>query len=279
MFTKLVPISPAEDAKTRLNIVNDWSFAKDATAVPVGLEEARELASEYVLAFANDPAATPICILGGENRNNYINEAGQWNARRIPAAMRAYPFTAMTSDDGKRLGMLRDGGAPHFAGSDGEPLFDAEGKAGPAMQNVSRLLAFAFNDVVAAKAQAAALRDAGVLEEVKLKAQMSDGTERVCTGFQIINKEKLTSLTGEAKEKLEASGALALAQIHLRSLEMTPRLFSMAPAVPAAEQPSEPAAAPAAKAEKPAKAVAKPAKAASKPAAAAAAKKPASKKR
>ena len=90
---------------------NHALFAATMHAVPLVAVEFAPAVREYAVVFARgaaqgDQPGELLCYaLTGlhEGQNLFVDAAGQWNARYVPAFIRRYPFVFSHSGDGKTL--------------------------------------------------------------------------------------------------------------------------------------------------------------------------------
>lgn len=225
MYQNLVTLSAETDKKLCFNIVNSWAFAAQVPFVAVAEDEAVALADEYVLAFSKDAAAAPICLIGTDGGNRYVNADGSWAAKRIPAQLRSFPFATMAGKAADQVVLLRDAGAPHFSETQGSPLFAQDGSPTQLMRSVETFLSQTHLGMLKAKLLGRQLAQAGVLSEVRLDVELENGTRHGLSDLKIVNKDKLAKLKADVRDALAASGALALAEAQLRSLANVGKLF------------------------------------------------------
>ncbi len=237
MYENLHLISPKTDAATRFSIGTDWKFAAELNLITLTDYEVLAAAAEYPVVFSIAEPTHPVALLGAGGKNNYVNEAGTWTARHIPARLGAYPFDTVEHDGA--IILVRAADAPHFQKADGQPLYDEAGKPLPLMGQVHEVAARVFVGTNAAKRLAAELEAAGLLMIAQVNVTLADGTVRSVNGFKACNEKALAALDAKTRAALEASGAMALLGAHRASLQNLARLF---PEAPAAE--SEAAAAP-----------------------------------
>jgi hypothetical protein len=179
-------------------------------------------ASEYPIVFAGtNETIIPAVILGvRDSENLYLDEAGSWNAKYLPAFVRRYPFVFSTSDDGKTFTLCID---EDFSGCNqeglGERLFDAEGERTQYLGSVLNFLQEYQAQFKRTQLFCKKLKDLDLLEPMQAKFTIPGGKQMAMTGFMAINREKLNGLPGETLSELAKSGELELAYLHLQSMK------------------------------------------------------------
>jgi hypothetical protein len=92
MFNNMTPLRHEDHADLRVLPVTDYSFAKSLLLAPIVIDEIADVAREYPIIFPVN-AAMPAALLGIEKEHNaYVDQAGKWLAKYIPAHVRRYPF-------------------------------------------------------------------------------------------------------------------------------------------------------------------------------------------
>jgi hypothetical protein len=238
MYDNLLMISPKTDAATRFSIASDWNFAAQLDTVTLTDFEVLAAAAEYPVVFSIAEPSQPVALLGGAGKNNYVNAAGKWTARHIPARLCAYPFDVVEHDG--QVIMVRSADAPHFQNADGQPLYNEAGEPLPVLREINETVARVFIGTKAAKRLTAELEAAGLLMVAQVNVTLADGTVSGVNGFKACNEKALAALDAKTREALEASGAMALLIAHRASLQNLARLFP-AVAAPAAEAEAAPA--------------------------------------
>lgn len=216
------------DQETTLSPPNRWSFAAAETVTPVVLAEAEALAQEYVLLFSKEPQgpSSLVALLGLAGRNAYVDAAGQWQARTIPARLRLYPFMLAAGQTPSQYVVARDADAPHFQGEAGQPLFDGQGQPTPLVQQVTAALIEQQRSQLEAQALTQQLEVAGLIDERRIDVQLKDGTWRSYAGFKAVVEERLAALDEATRTELQQSGALKLLELHRKSLAHFGRLIA-----------------------------------------------------
>ena len=201
-------------------------FAATVHAVPLVAVEFAPASREYPIVFArgaavNEQPGELLCYaLTGlhEGQNLFVDAAGQWNARYVPAFIRRYPFVfAHTGAD--QLSVCIDESYPGFDDSEGEPLFNDAGEPATALQNALDLLTDYQRQIQLTGAFLKKLDAAGILMQAELRADFADGRNALVQGLLVLDEAKLKQLPADTLQAWLASGELGLLYAHLLSLD------------------------------------------------------------
>jgi hypothetical protein len=216
-----------------LNFVNDasdYGFANATNSVILAGVEFIEACKEYPIVFtrASNGVAVPAAVLGVSNEQNlFVNEAGEWDARYIPAFVRRYPFVlAESGEAGKEtLTVCYDAESPNFSTKRGEPLFDKKGEPTELLGNTMKLLQ-AYHEQTKRTAEMMALVDEHqLLRPMNMRMELNRGDQFALEGLLIIDESKLADLPAEVTQKLQKEGFMGWIYAHLISLSNFARLL------------------------------------------------------
>ena len=139
IYQKVAPLNKKSHANWGIKNSNTFSFARDINSVPLTAVEFPAASLEFSIVFAkSEDGLVPIAVMGVRHKENlYVDEAGKWQARYIPAFIRRYPFVFSTSDDGNTLTLCLDedyeGCSPD---GEGDRLFTETGENSPYLDKV-----------------------------------------------------------------------------------------------------------------------------------------------
>ena len=114
--------------------ITDWGVASKLNAIFVAAVEFGDVCREFPIVFVKagkEPDGTdaiaPIAVLGlTQNENLYVTGA-RWRAQYFPAILRMYPFCIARIDE-ERFAICADMGFEGVSQTEGQAVFDAEGK-------------------------------------------------------------------------------------------------------------------------------------------------------
>jgi len=204
---------------------NSFAFARKANSLYLAGVEFAEAAREYPIVFTRtNGRVAPVAILGLRARENlFVDDAGQWGARYIPAFVRRYPFV-LSELPGGQLGVCVDEAYPGLNDREGEALFDVTGKNTPFLQNALDFRIVDQQEYLRTEAFCRKLADAGLLMEMNAKADLVDGRSFTINGLLVVDEKKLLALPDARALSLFRSGELHLVSMHLASLSNMQRL-------------------------------------------------------
>jgi hypothetical protein len=227
----------------RVRAGNSFAFAARANALVLAGVEFNEACKEYAVVFTRGGGGkvVPVAMLGLRSRENlFLDQAGAWDARYIPAFVRRYPFV-LAELPGQALGVCIDEAYGGVNDSEGEPLFDAQGKETPFLRNAVDFLTQYQREMARTAAFCERLEQNGLLVEMNAKADLVDGRSFTVNGLLVIDEKKLMALPDAMVRTMFRAGELHLASMHLVSLSnmqrLVDRLALRKAAMPPAPQP------------------------------------------
>ncbi|MEM7472283.1 MAG: SapC family protein [Pseudomonadota bacterium] len=212
-YRTLVPLTPERHASLALGTRRDFSFASQANAIPLTVDEIPTAMRHYPIVLAAGNPATPVALVGFEQgKNNFVDADGNWKSGAyVPAYVRRYPFGLVReSEEADRHILCADLSSTLFEQSDeAQPLFNEDGSAADAS---TRALEFCQRYVGSTDRTRAIMREAEELEligpsEVTITR---DGVKRKVDGFAIISEEKLRALDDAKLADLVRRGVMTI---------------------------------------------------------------------
>ena len=210
----------------KMGVLSDFSITKNMHAVFCTATEFPQAALEFPIVFvhtgerdaAGKPTYSPIVLLGLAQNENLFVEGTRWDAGYIPAFIRRYPFLTANLKGAPGPGVLIDLAWPGFSDTEGEPLFEADGKPAPALQRAMQFLEMFEQEAQRTRAFCARLVELELLKEMKADATLPSGQKMSVDGFFTVDEEKLLKLPDATVLELHRNGMLALLHLHLASL-------------------------------------------------------------
>jgi len=219
-YQRVVALDGHLHAKLKLSAPPDLKFSAGSPAVPLLSTEFTEAAREYPIAFLRgaDGSLAPVALTGVPGGDNvYIDAAGRWNARYVPAYVRRYPFMfAQVSPD--QLTVCIDAAYPGFNETDGTPMFDAGGEPSPMLKQIVANLSEHQRQSQLTEVFVRRLESAGLLMEASATANLNDGRRLALQGFWIVDEARFRALPDATLKEWFASGEIGLIYAHLLSL-------------------------------------------------------------
>lgn len=216
--------------RTELNTLH---AAAGMNNILLTLAEFADACREYPILFlraGNDPAGkaqvAPVAVFGlaqGENlfvprlADGSIAPGTRWQARYVPAVLRAYPFT-MAKLDATQLAMCIDEGWAGWSQAEGEPLFDDQGNATDYLEKLRVFTEQIEGEVERTRLAGIMLMEMGLLQDRRLDATLPDGSTLTLDGFMALDEKRYGELTDAQIVQLHKNGLLAVLQMHQISL-------------------------------------------------------------
>lgn len=206
--------------KLAVNETN-FGFARDTTSVLLAGVEFAEAAREYPIVFirGQDKQMRPVALLGVRNEENlFVDGAGKWEARYIPAFVRRYPFVMAEGSTKDQLVVCIDENCPALNAEHGELLINAEGKLEPRMNEVMQFLQNFQNEFARTELIVKQLDELGLFIQQGARFDINSGETFQLNDFYLIDEAKFGQIEDGKLPGLFRSGALALSHLHLASL-------------------------------------------------------------
>jgi hypothetical protein len=226
-------LDPVRHGALRISPLQDWSVARHMHAVYLAATELPEAALEFPVLFvhsgerdaAGRATVSPIALLGLAQGENLYVDGSRWLARYVPAFIRRYPFlTGRTAEDAAPSVML-DTAWGGLSTTVGEPIFDAQGRPAPALQQHLALLERFEAETQRTRPFCAQLIELDLLRSMQADATLPDGQTLTVEGFKLVDEEKLRALPGPTVIELHRNGMLMLMNLHIASLANMPALI------------------------------------------------------
>lgn len=219
IYKTAVPVSRARHGNWFVETRPNYAFSGEVNSVPLMAVEFPQAAAEYAIVFAgSDTEILPAVILGVRGDENlFINRDAQWGAKYIPAFVRRYPFVFSRSGDRFLLCVDEEFPGVNQEGR-GQPLFGAEGKPSPYLDNVLKFLQEYQAQFLRTQRFCARVKELGLLEPMQAQVTIENGRRLSLGGFMAINREKLKALPGDKLAELIKTDELELIFLHIQSM-------------------------------------------------------------
>ena len=210
----------------KIAVLTDYSVASKLHAVYVSSSEFAQAALDFPIVFIKSGApdqngrhpVSPVVLLGLSDGENLCVDGSRWDARYIPATVRRYPFLMTRLDGSDTPALLIDSAWSGLSETEGEPLFEADGRAAFALTSALQFLETFDAEARQTQAFCASLVQLDILQEMSAGATLPGGETLSVDGFFTVNEEKLRALPDESVLGLHRSGMLTLLNVHLLSL-------------------------------------------------------------
>lgn len=224
-YEKPVAVNREQHRTAKIGNVPNFSFAGKTNSVALTVVEFVEASKEYPIVFASvGDRRVPVALLGlRDNENLYVDEAGQWDARYIPAFVRRYPFVLADKGNNEFVVCVDEGSAA-FNTEAGQALFDDAGNNTPFLEGALNFLNAYQAQFARTEAFVTQMDALGLFTEMSAKTELTDGRTFMFNGLYIIDEKKLLELPEDKAAELLKTGQAAWIYAHLMSLSNLSRL-------------------------------------------------------
>lgn len=211
-------------------------FGDNVASVLTFPTEYADVQREYPIFFRKDPATgeyQSVALLGFEKNENLFLQGDVWQANYVPGIIARGPFLIgfqeqqIDGDLRKEPVIHIDMEHPRVSRTEGEPVFLQQGGNSPYLDYVANVLRGIREGLEMSKAMFAAFLELELIEPVKVEIKLSENDVYNVVGLETINQAKLSSLDGNALEKLNRAGFLQGAFLVAASLSNVQRLMAM----------------------------------------------------
>ncbi|MDP2132173.1 MAG: SapC family protein [Sulfuritalea sp.] len=217
-YERVVALSDQFHADLKVRPATSFAYAARTNSVPLLAGEFFDCAREYPIVFARgDAGPLPAALLGlRENENLFVDAAGKWDARYVPAFVRRYPFVPGKGPQGELLVCI-DEASQCFDKTEGEALFVA-GQPTPQLEHAIKFLTEFHQAAAVTEKLGRRLEELGLLRQADSLAQLNDGSQFRLNGLNVVDETKLRALDRDVVQELFLNGSLAVIYAHLMSL-------------------------------------------------------------
>jgi hypothetical protein len=232
LYKTPVAVDTIKHRSTKLaHPVQDWSAAADVNAMFIATAEFGDACAEYPIVFVDagkdeqtgKQQIAPIAVFGLTDKQNLYADKGQWRAHYLPALLRAYPF-GIARQDAERVVIVMEESYPGWSQTEGQALFDAEGKPTEFMNGVREQLERVETEIQRTRLFGTLMVDAGLLQPMRFDATLPDGSTVSVDGFLTVDEKKLAELPDAKVLEFHKNGVLGLIHAHQISLRHMRRL-------------------------------------------------------
>ena len=239
-MTDVNPVSLERHGNRAWNKTSNFGWARQEQVVTVALQEATHLMMALPLAFLKHEGQYQFLALLGlqPGENLWVHADGRWIAPHVPGIMVHYPFRLLRDTEGRNvLGVDEEGLLPPGT-TDGNPLFDEDGKPVAVLATVLEQLAQGELERQQARKIAGILAEHDLLEPWELQIQYESGMRKI-EGLYRVNEKKFNELPAETLVTLRSTGALLMVYSQLLSMQHIQQLGRLAEAYAKVRQRNE----------------------------------------
>jgi hypothetical protein len=181
--------------------------------------EFRDLQAHYPIVFrkaADGVAFEAVALFGFQDGENLFLDANGWDAGYIPLAIERQPF--LIGIAAEELTVHVDLDNPRISTTAGEAVFLPHGGTTEFLERMNSTLLAIHQGLQATPALISALLALELLESFVADIELDDGSQNRLAGFYTINEDRLSSLGGDALERLHRAGHLQAIYMAIASL-------------------------------------------------------------
>lgn len=209
----------------------DYRFARETNSVPLNAIEFIEAVKSYPIVFSVGEAPVPVAVLGLEQQNLMVDEAGRWRAGDyVPAYARQYPFIFMEQPGDEKFYLCVDEAASQFnAGpvEGGQPLYDAEGKPTELANHALQFCTQYYQHRRMTQNFCADLVSHGLLSPYQTAFNAPGGRQLQLGGFQMVDEAAFNALPEAVFNEFRGKGWLPFIYLALASTSNWKRLADL----------------------------------------------------
>ncbi len=231
MFTKIEPLTQNNHQDIRFTSTSNYNFAKSVSNAPVAFSEFIHASKYYPIVFLKGNTLPVVLLSLNRDHNNFINQDGSWKVPYIPAYFRQYPFilvkaapsedlqdiSSNATENQDRYVVCIDRDAPHFASSQGDIMFTANGQFTEMTQKAVEFLKLYQQEMSVTSGIVKVIEDKGVLVDKQFNVNMN-GQNITVGGFRTVDMQKLNALDDAVLADWVRKGIMPLIISHVNSL-------------------------------------------------------------
>jgi len=229
MFEKLVVLDKEKHKELKVSPLEDLKFAKDLSFVPLLANETRKVYELFPVVFTSDENPSLVLITSLGDKNLAINDEGKYITRYVPAFLRRYPFSLVSSKDNPQEKIvLIDEGASSVSKTKGKQLFTKDAEQSEMLKNAIKFLTEFEKEHAKTLAIAKSIKESNILEDREISVGEGDSKKVLVKGFQVVNRDKLNKLDDATLAQWARMGVITFIDYHIESLSKIETLFKLA---------------------------------------------------
>lgn len=228
LFTEPVAVDRQQHLRARLKSQQPrFDRTAGMNSLFITMVEFVDVAREYPIVFVEAGTGddgkrevAPMAVLGlAQGENLMLRADGGWDARYVPALLRAYPF-GLARTDAQSYVVVVDARADALSDSEGERLFDDAGTPTPTLDGRRRFVEQFEEEAQRTRLLGRRLLELELLQAKRFDATLPDGRAVMVDGFLSLDEEKFAALPEATVAELHKSGVLGGIYAHRFSLGM-----------------------------------------------------------
>lgn len=210
---KLAELTSAKHGNFKVEKNAVLQVVKNQHTIGLRINEVCNASSNFPIFFtrmqnSQDWAISAVTSL--EIGNNLFVHNNEWNASYVPSTMRTYPLYLIKKDgDENQYTVGIDEESAGLSTTEGDALFEQNGKASLYLANITKILESDLNNIVHTFKFNEKIESLGLMKAMDVVVQYADGQENTITGLLTISEDKLQDLDASQFEELRKLGYLA----------------------------------------------------------------------
>lgn len=208
-------------ATASVSPTTEFSFTKKVNSVPLNAIEFVEVAKHYPIVFSQGETPVAMAVIGLEQENMFVDEAGAWRAGAyIPAYVRQYPFALLEQPTDQRFYLCVDEAASQFhatAVEGAQPIFKEDGTPSELATHALQYCTSYYQQRTISQELCNDLEKHRLLEPYHASVQLQSGRLIQLSGFRMINEAAFNALSDEVFNEFRKKGWLGFIYLALAS--------------------------------------------------------------
>ncbi len=210
----------------RLAPLRDFGITRSLHAVYLAAAEFAHASLDFPILFVASgerladgrAMVAPAALLGLSAEENLQLDGTRWQARYLPAFIRRYPFMSGPLGGSESPGVFVDADWGGFGDTEGERLFDDQGRHTAALERVLAFLRQFDEEARKTRIFCQRLVEQDLLEDMQADATLPDGRTLKVDGFLTVNERRFAELPEGVVLDWHRDGMLMLVHAHQVSL-------------------------------------------------------------
>ncbi|MBF0203702.1 MAG: SapC family protein [Desulfamplus sp.] len=233
MFKKIEPLTQNNHQDLRFTTISNYNFARKISNAPISFSEFLHASRHYPIVFIKGSTLPVVLLSLSQNQNNFINDDGSWKVPYIPAHFRQYPFALVKAElpadasatssqkdaeaNQDRYVVCIDRDAPHFASSQGDIMFTANGEFTEMTIKAVDFLKLYQQEMAVTSNIVKLMEEKEILVDRQFNVN-ANGQNISVGGFRTVDMQKLNALEDAVLADWVRKGILSLIFSHVNSL-------------------------------------------------------------
>lgn len=220
MFENFANLDVEKHKELKFEPSTNLNFAATTATAPIAASEVSKAMRQFPIAFTVDEPILPVAFMSLiSEKNAFVDAEGQWKGDYLPAHIRRFPFILGNTDDPDKFTVMFDTDAPEINTISGQPLYEENGDAAPALQEAVNFLQAFQHELSATQDLVRPLVEKDVLSVQNISVNRPDGSVWQFEGVNGVDGDKVKALDDATLAEWTRSGLMAIVYAHFNSME------------------------------------------------------------